>query len=256
MRGVLDGVTLLDAEATLRRASLQIAGRAPTETERAAVRAGGIDAIEPVLRAMMTGRGFHDRLIEVFNDVFMTDRSLTAIGYGGAFYHINDRAFPMRDYAGPTWMPPGRRVADSVVREPLEMVAHVVMNDRPLSEIVTGRCRLVNPLSARVYGLDVAFRDPTDLNEWREVEIPGMHEYAPGQSEYAGVITTPSFLYVVTGRVDQSQPQARATCSSGSSTRTSRARPRASTSRRWTSARTPGSRSTRAASRPMTRGSR
>lgn len=199
MRGVLDGVTLLDAEATLRRASLQIAGRVPTETERAAVRAGGIDAIEPVLRAMMTERGFHDRLIEVFNDVFMTDRSLTAIGYGGAFYHINDRVFPMRDYAGPTWMAPGRRVADSVVREPLEMVAHVVMNDRPLSEIVTGRYRLVNPLSARVYGLNVTFRDPTNIHEWREVEIPGMHEYAPGQSEYAGVLTTPSFLYVVTG---------------------------------------------------------
>lgn len=198
-RGVLDGVTLLDAEATLRRASLQLAGRVPTEAERAVARAGGIDAIEPVLRAMMRERGFHDRLIEVFNDVFMTDRSLTAIGYGGAFYHINERVFPTRDYAGPTWMPPGRRVADSVVREPLEMVAHVVMNDRPLSEIVTGRYRLVNPLSARVYGLNLTFRDATDIDEWQEVEIPGMHQYAPGQSEYAGVITTPSFLYVVTG---------------------------------------------------------
>lgn len=198
-RDIFDGLTLLDAEATLRRASLQIAGRLPTDSERARARAGGLDALEPVLRAMMTERGFHDRLLEVFNDVFMTDRSLTAIGYGGAFYHINDRVFPMRDYAGPTWMPPGRRVADSVVREPLEMVAHIVMNDRPLSEIVTARYRLVNPLSARVYGLNLSFRDPSDLNEWQEVQIPGMHEYAPGQSEYAGVLTTPSFLYVVTG---------------------------------------------------------
>jgi hypothetical protein len=198
-RGIFDGVTLLDAEGTLRRASLQLAGRVPTDAERAAVRAGGLDALDGVLRPMMRERGFHDRLLEVFNDVFMTDRSLVAIGYGGAFYNVSERLFPQRDYAGPTWMPPGRRVADSVVREPLEMVAHVVMNDRPLSEIVTARYRLVNPLSARVYGLTVPFRDPTDINEWAEVQIPAMHDYAPGQGEYAGVLTTPSFLYVVTG---------------------------------------------------------
>ncbi len=193
---VLSGLTLLDAEATLRRVSLQLAGRVPTEAERAQVRTAGLDA---VLRPMMREAGFHDRIMEVFNDVLMTDRSLTAISYVGAFFNINERVFPSRDYAGPTWMAPGRRVADSVAREPLEMIAHIVMNDRPLSEIVTARYRLVNPLSARVYGLTVPFADPTDINEWREVQIPGMHAYAPGQSEYAGVLTTPAFLYVVTG---------------------------------------------------------
>ena len=198
-RGIFDGVTLLDAEATLRRASLQLAGRVPTAAERATVRAGGLDALDGVLRPMMRERGFHDRVMEVFNDVIMTDRSLTAIGYGGAYFHINERVFPQRDYAGPTWMAPGRRVADSVVREPLEMIARVILNDRPLSEILTARYRLVNPLSARVYGLTVPFRDPADIDEWQEVQIPGMHEYAPGQSEYAGILTTPSFLYVVTG---------------------------------------------------------
>jgi hypothetical protein len=194
---VTEGLELLDAVGTLRKASLQIAGRVPTEDERARVRDGGWAALDEVLSAQMREPAFHTRIVELFGDVLLTDRNLTAIGNGGVLQRVDDELFPDRDYAGPEWEDPGRRVVDSVAREPLEMIAHVVDEGRPLTEIVTAHYRLVNPLSARVYGLDVAFTDPSNPNEWREVEIPAMHSDGD-VDEYAGVLTTPSFLEVVT----------------------------------------------------------
>ena len=71
----------------------------------------------------------------------------------------------------------------------------MVRNNRPATEIVTARYRLVNPYTARVFGVTPAFKNANDLSEFAEVQIPKLHEYAPGQSEYAGVLTTTSFLY-------------------------------------------------------------
>lgn len=191
-----EGVTLLDPAATLRKASLQLAGRVPTDAELAAARRGGLDALDPILLSMMGERAFLDRIKEIFNDVFLTDANL--------FYRVYDsltnkaldkRAFPTWNWYGSPDSDAGRLTLDALAREPLEMVAYVVKNDRPATEIVTGRYRLVNPYTARVFGLRPTFKDPSDLSEFVEVQLPQIHDYAPGQGEYAGVLTTTSFLF-------------------------------------------------------------
>lgn len=195
---VTRGLTLRDEAATLRKAMLTLVGRAPTEDELQGAQQDGWDGVDAALRLAMRERGFHDRLIEMWNDVFLTDQLLEANG-GGVFSTYDPAMFPNLEYAGPVWLAPGERVADSFAREPLELVAHVVMNDRPLTEIITAQYRLVNPLYATALSLDVAFDDVNDPNEWRQTQIPLIHEYESGKSEYAGVLTMNASLKVVTG---------------------------------------------------------
>lgn len=193
---VTEGLVLLDELGTLRKASLQIAGRIPTEDERQRVREGSWAALDTILDEQMREPAFHTRVMEIFGDVLLTDRSLNALSQGAVITRLPDGLFPDREYAGVPWEDPGRRVDDALAREPLEMIAHIVDEGRPLTEIVTARYRMVNPLSAPVYSLTPAFVDPTDPNEWVEVEIPEMH-CDGGTCEYAGVLTTPAFLRVV-----------------------------------------------------------
>lgn len=182
-----EGVELMDAVATLRKASLSLVGRLPTEAENQRVRDGGFEALDGVLGDMMMEEAFHDRVVEIFNDHFLTDRYI-------------DRTdaidlLDAEDYPDLYWfddLPDGERglaedaANEGVAREALELVAHIVQNDRPLTEIVTADYTVVNPYSARVYGVDPPFEDPTDPNEFVEVRIPGI--------PHAGVLSSHIFL--------------------------------------------------------------
>src|SRR5262249_3687002 len=63
-----DGVTMLPPKRLLRRATLSLAGRLPTDAEKAAVAAKGMDALPPLLDDLMKEEAFYDRLREGFND--------------------------------------------------------------------------------------------------------------------------------------------------------------------------------------------
>src|SRR3954469_2109356 len=67
-----DGVAMLDAPRLLRRVTLSLAGRLPTEAELAAVAAEGDKALPGLLDAVMKEDAFYDRLREGFNDIFLT----------------------------------------------------------------------------------------------------------------------------------------------------------------------------------------
>ncbi|MEZ6067029.1 MAG: hypothetical protein R3B90_15320 [Planctomycetaceae bacterium] len=67
-----EGVAMLDNRRLLRRATLSLAGRLPTESELAAVAHGGLDAVPRVLDDVMREDAFYDRLREGFNDIFLT----------------------------------------------------------------------------------------------------------------------------------------------------------------------------------------
>src|SRR5262245_23502534 len=66
------GVVMLDPKPLLRRVTLSLAGRLPTEAEKAAVAAKGMDALPPLLDALMKEEAFYDRIREGFNDIFLT----------------------------------------------------------------------------------------------------------------------------------------------------------------------------------------
>ncbi len=67
-----DGIVMLDDRALLRRVTLSLAARLPTDAETAAVTSQGRKAMPALLDAMMQEEAFYSRLREGFNDIFLT----------------------------------------------------------------------------------------------------------------------------------------------------------------------------------------
>ena len=67
-----DGVVMLDDRRLLRRATLSLAGRLPTNSELEQVADSGLKAIPPLLEEVMHEDAFFERLREGFNDIFLT----------------------------------------------------------------------------------------------------------------------------------------------------------------------------------------
>lgn len=198
------GVQLATPEETLRKASLSLVGRLPTAAENEAVQKHGIAALDPILDKMMTEDAFYTRLKEIYNDVFLTDRYLEN---EDAVNLLNDV-----DYYNPKWYNEtsfytdasliekyGARNFDDlynrlrswtnrgVAREPLELIAHVVRENRPFTEVLTANYIMVNPFSAQAYMLSgVQFKNDADPTEFVEAQIPTI--------PHAGFLTSPMFL--------------------------------------------------------------
>jgi hypothetical protein len=197
------GVQLLDEVATLRKASLSIVGRMPTLEEEQLVRDGGFEALDEVLDDMMTEEAFFDRLVEIYNDHFLTDRYYDRGGGGTPALDLlesqslgGDGDDDQPAYPNVRWyesLPEGEmEIAaqasnNAVARESLELIAHVVRNERSFKEILTAEYTMVNPYSAKVYGIDnVNFDDAGNYEEFVEAKVPGL--------PHTGVLTTTVFL--------------------------------------------------------------
>src|SRR4029079_14983386 len=66
------GIIMLDDRQLLRRVTLSLAGRLPTEAELTAVAKDGLKVLLPLLDQVMQENAFYDRLREGFNDIFLT----------------------------------------------------------------------------------------------------------------------------------------------------------------------------------------
>jgi hypothetical protein len=192
-----DGVELLDEVATLRKASLSMVGRVPTLEEEQRVRDGGFEALDAVLDEMMTEEEFLTRVKEIYNDHFLTDRYYPGTMALDILESVdlddnddNGGLYPnVRWYEemGEDGEAAGRFSNQAIARESLELVAHVVRNNRPFTEILTADYTMVNWYSAQVYGLEnVQFQNPGDYEEFAEARVPGI--------PHAGVLTSPIFL--------------------------------------------------------------
>lgn len=206
------GVVLAGPERTLRKAAIEIAGRLPTDAELRAAAAGdreSLSGLDGVLLAMMNEEGFHERLLEMWNDLLLTDRSR----FESTFDLLPIRAIPNRVRAASYcdqnhWQSFDERqktpestvcigAAEALAREPVEMIAHVVRKNRPFSEILTGQYRLFNVYSATLFGLDLApfASHEDDPKYFVEMRFPALHGPGGLPEEYAGILTTTSFLY-------------------------------------------------------------
>lgn len=184
-----DGVVLLDEEQTLRKAVFLLASRLPTPEELDMVRGQGIDALDAVLDGALREEAFYVRMKEIVNDLIHTDQ-----------FRIGDDAVDTVDkglFPNPAWYADiedtternnmMRLTNDAIAREPLEIVEHVLRNERPFTEAFTADYTIINPYSARAYGIDLAnFADPNDANE----KIPWTFEMI----DQAGLLTTSVFL--------------------------------------------------------------
>lgn len=188
-----DDVTLLDAPATLRKAALHLVGRLPTDAELASVLAKGDDALATAVDGMLEEDAFHVRLKELFNDHLLTDYYYFA--YTGAGVNVlSEDDFPN---AGEAYFDAlegdDRYYANAAVaREPLELISHIVRNDRPFTEVLTADYTVVNQYSAKIFNADAT--DFSDGYEWQEAKIQVSREGKLVELPHAGVLTSPMFL--------------------------------------------------------------
>jgi len=191
-----DGVELLDERATLRKATLALAGRLPTIEEDMRVQEGSWEALDVILDEVMTDPVFYDRLREIYNDKFLTDRY-----YGGTQaldlldYEEDDNGNPGGDFPNTYWfdgLPDDERDQaaeysnNGVARQPLELLVHIVKNNLPYTELLTADYTMVNPFSAQSLGVDATFANPNDYNEFVPARVPGL--------PHAGALTSAVFL--------------------------------------------------------------
>ncbi|MCZ0942145.1 MAG: DUF1588 domain-containing protein [Gammaproteobacteria bacterium] len=216
---LFDTVRPVPQRTTLRRAALILAGRIPTEAEYASIKEIGI---RQAIRNLMTGPGFHSFLIRSANDRLLTDREnyvLSSDSDGPLVEYVNEWVRRCEQSGGETygeafdlWW---RGVQYGARRAPLELIAHVVQNDLPYTEILTADYIMANPWTAPAYGSATAFDNPDDVHEFKPSKYVSHYlrdgsretEYSDGcgrrivdpgdlhqEFPHAGILNTKAFL--------------------------------------------------------------
>lgn len=164
---LFDGVKDQAPVDTLRDASLLLAGRLPTSAELVAVSTGGDTSLRTALLTLMQGTHFHtflkdaanDRLFIRGNEDFnLADDCVTCFPLMNAeYWRLKDKADASGLAADRTalnvWM---QQMTYSFIEAPLELIAYVVENNKPYSEILTADYDMLTPaLNAVVSGTAV-----------------------------------------------------------------------------------------------------
>ncbi len=211
------GVALLDERGVLRRATLSLAGRLPTDSELAAVTAGGREALAGILDEVMREEAFYTRLREGFNDIFLTlgidgnpDQSVLSYEHfekSRGWYqkfdlsHIADEK--ERRQAGYKL---ANEYRQALLEEPMRLIDHIVRHERPFTEVITADYIMVSPYTARGYGIfeeiQSQFADSTDPFEYIPVKLTALvgrnrsedQESATGYYPHAGLLSTFQYL--------------------------------------------------------------
>ena len=211
------GVTLLPPKQLLRRVTLSLAGRLPTEAERTAVASKGLNALPGLLDSLMKEAAFYDRLREGFNDIFLTvgldgNPEATVLSYE---HFTKTRLWTQKHDLSQIADPKARQKArykldadyrKALLDEPMKLVEHLVRHDRPFTEIVTADYILVTPYTARGYGIfdevKAKFKNLDDPFEFLPVKLKALkgrskatdQESATGYYPHAGMLSTFQYL--------------------------------------------------------------
>lgn len=179
---------LLTWTETLRKASLELAGKLPTERQQQMTAEHGQSGLEASLAEIMRDERFFERVMELYNDHFLTDKYL---GRENAIDLLDEDVYPNLRWFERKYPDDDQKAEltnDSLAREPLELIAHVVRTERPFTEILTADYTMANGYSAlSLVGLpDVPLGVGENPESFREVQIPGI--------PHAGILTSSMFL--------------------------------------------------------------
>ena len=164
-----EGVVFEDDDTTLRRGSLLLSGAVarPEAIERVKLSENNLRG---ELLKLMRGENFHDFLISGADDRLLTDGLVNGSDFSirtedrfpafVEFLQQLPKQQPQTDYYEKPFL--NRDSADwefrwAIHREPLELIAHVVMSNQSYKEILTADYTMVNPISAIAYRSDVEF---------------------------------------------------------------------------------------------------
>jgi len=215
------GVAMLDDRQLLRRVTLQLGARLPTDAEQSAVASRGLKALPPILDALMKEDAFYARLREAFNDIFLTigldDSAETVLSYDhfsktrGWYQNTNQNQEFLGHIAdAKERTQAGYKLANDYRKalqwEPMRLVEHIVRNEKPFTEIVTADYIMVTPYSSRGYGIyeDIKdrFADTKDPFEYIPVKLKALvgrnkdqnQESATGFYPHAGLLANFQYL--------------------------------------------------------------
>jgi hypothetical protein len=209
-----DGVTMVSDQRLLRRLTLSLAARLPTKSERSEAAQTGLASIEPLLASVMQEDAFYERLLEGFNDVFLT------LGYNGngedvlSYNHFQHTRHWYQKHSLDHLPEKDRQRArykladqyrEALRREPLELLRHIVRSDRPFSELLTADYTMVSPYTSRGYGvyeeLKDKFQDPESPFEFIPTRLKALthrdgqvQPTAEGTYPHAGVLSMFQYL--------------------------------------------------------------
>jgi hypothetical protein len=212
-----DGVVMMDDRRLLRRVTLSLAGRLPTDAEFAAVAKDGRKAMPAILDAVMKEDAFYDRLREGFNDIFLTlgidgNPDATVLSYEHfSTTRLWYQKFDLSKAGDEKAQTKARyKLADdyrkALLGEPMKLVEHIVRNDKPFTDIVTADYIMVTPYTARGYGIyeqvKDKFKNPDDPFEYVPVKLKALvgrnkadnQDSATGFYPHAGLLS--SFQYL------------------------------------------------------------
>ena len=209
-----DGVTMLSDQRLLRRITLSLAARLPTDDERRMVGSQGLNGIKPVLASIMREDAFYQRLQEGFNDILLT-RGYIGNGEDALSYNHFEKTRHWYQRFSLDHLPENERqkarykLADqyreALRREPLELLRYIVQHERPFTDIVTADFTMVSPYTARGYGIfdDVRdqFKNPDDPYEFIPAKLKALKHRdgkvqptADGVYPHAGLLSMFQYL--------------------------------------------------------------
>lgn len=188
-----DDVVLLPPQQAWRKITLNLAARLPTKDEVEVVDEEGEEALGELVSDLMEEDAFYARLIEMFNDQWLTDAYLR--NSNGV---LNTNQFPaLATYYDQMDDANKEAARRSIAREPLELIAYIVRNDRPFTEIVTADYTVLNSYTAPIYNNTEVGFSGTEYDE--KTFKPGKIYANLGDSgltalPHAGILTSPIFL--------------------------------------------------------------
>jgi len=170
--------------------------------------------LDAIIDELMKEEAFYERLLEGFNDVFLTQ------GYDGnselvlSYDHFNKTRHWYQKYDLNHVPEKERQKAryklagdyrQALRREPLELIKYIVSNDRPITELVTADYIMVSPYSARGYGIFEQvrgqFKNPDDHLEYVRTQLPALkarsgkvQKSETGRYPHSGLLSTFQYL--------------------------------------------------------------
>lgn len=186
-------VTMLDALGTFRKASLSLNGRLPNvaETQALADPTASEAALPGAIDALFLEDAFYDRLREMWNDVFLTDRYLNQSNN-----ILSAEDFPLvADYYEGLPEDQQQQLRRALAREPLDLIAYIVKYDLPFTHIVTADYTVMTPQTATIFNNPaITFQNPTDYGEFQSGQILVNRDGVATPFPHAGILTSPMWL--------------------------------------------------------------
>jgi hypothetical protein len=168
----LSEVTLEPRQATLRRATLLMQGRLPTEAERNSVVSDATLRIG--LRNLMSGAAFREFVVTSVNDRLLTKGSDQALNSAYQnFLRLHNRK--AEDSLNDTRPNVRVDIEEYLKRASGELVSHVIENELPYSEILTAEYMMMNSIMNTLLEGTASFSEEEGIDIYKPSVVQGYY---------------------------------------------------------------------------------